>query len=215
MKSDAQLVTTPRTTDSLASLSEQTAHYVEAGLQGAPNTARAYASDLRHFTHWCQANRLEPVPATVDTLAGYVTYLADAGKKVATIHRHLSAIGKAHVLRGLDYPSDNKQFQVLLDGIRRVHGVRQKQAPAFTLAQLKRLVRAIDTKTVAGLRDRAILLLGFTGAFRRSELSELTVQQLRFTEDCLIVSLAKSKTNQLGEYEEKAIFYLPKPRCGP
>ena len=215
MKSDALAVKTPQTTSLLASLSEQTARYVEAGLQGAPNTARAYASDLRHFTHWCQANRLEPVPATVDTLAGYVTYLADAGKKVSTIHRHLSAISKAHVLRGLDCPTDNKQFQVLLDGIRRVHGVRQKQAPAFTLAQLKRLVREIDTKTVGRLRDRAILLLGFTGAFRRSELSELTVQQLRFTEDCLIVSLAKSKTNQLGEYEEKAIFYSPEAKVCP
>ncbi|GAB3309654.1 site-specific integrase [Hymenobacter tenuis] len=143
MKVESLPVPIPQTTDSLAGLSEQTARYVEAGMQGAPNTARAYASDLRHYTHWCEANRLEPVPATVDTLAGYVTYLADAGKKVATIHRHLSAISKAHVLQGLDCPTDNKQFQVMLDGIRRVHGLRQKQAPAFTLAQLKRLVRAI------------------------------------------------------------------------
>ncbi|GAA4009195.1 hypothetical protein GCM10022408_21680 [Hymenobacter fastidiosus] len=103
----------------------------------------------------------------------------------------------------------------MLDGIRRVHGVRQKQAPAFTLAQLKGLVRVIDAKTTTGLRDRGILLLGFTGAFRRSELSALNVQDLRFTEDCLIVSLAKSKTNQLGEYEEKAIFYSPEAKVCP
>lgn len=215
MKTDAQLVTTPKTTDSLASLSEQTARYVEAGLQGAPNTARAYASDLRHFTHWCMANRVEPVPATVDTLAGYVTYLADAGKKVATIQRHLSAISKVHALRGLDCPTDNKQFQVLLDGIRRVHGVRQKQAPAFTLVQLKRLVRAIDTQTVTGLRDRAILLLGFTGAFRRSELSALNVEDLEFSEEGLIVRMQRSKTNQLGQHEEKAVFYSPEAKVCP
>ncbi|GAA4009202.1 hypothetical protein GCM10022408_21690 [Hymenobacter fastidiosus] len=80
MKLDPFPVPVSPTMDSLAGLSEQTARYVEAGLQGAPNTARAYASDLRHFTHWCLANRVEMVPATVDTLAGYVTYLADAGR---------------------------------------------------------------------------------------------------------------------------------------
>jgi len=203
------------TAASLAGLSEQTARYVEAGLQGAPNTAKAYASDLRHYSHWCQANQVAPLPATVDTLAGYVTYLADAGKKVATIQRHLSALKKAHVLRGLACPTDNAQFQVLLDGISRVHGIRQKQAPAFSLNQLKRLVRELDTDTVTGLRDRAILLLGFTGAFRRSELAALNLEDLRFTEDCVIVSLARSKTNQLGQHEEKAIFYSPEAKVCP
>jgi site-specific recombinase XerD len=203
------------TAASLAGLSEQTARYVEAGLQGAPNTAKAYASDLRHYSHWCQANLVDPLPATVDTLAGYVTYLADAGKKVATIQRHLSALKKAHVLRGMECPTDNAQFQVLLDGISRVHGIRQKQAPAFTLHQLKQLVRALNTDTVTGLRDRAILLLGFTGAFRRSELAALNLDDLRFTEDCVIVSLARSKTNQLGQHEEKAIFYSPEAKVCP
>lgn len=137
-------------------LSEQTARYVEAGLQGAPNTAKVYASDLRYYPHWCQANQVVPLPATMDVLASYVTYLAAAGKKVATIQRHLSALKKAHVLCGLSYPTDNAQFKVLLDGISRVHGIRQKQAPAFTLNQLKRPVRELDIETIVGLRDRVI-----------------------------------------------------------
>lgn len=112
------------TTVSLAGLFEQAARYVEAGLPGAPNTAKTYAFDLRHYPHWCQANQVAPLPATMDTLAGYVTYLADAGKKVATIQRHFSAIKRAYVLRGLSYPTDNAQFKVLLDGISRVHGIR-------------------------------------------------------------------------------------------
>ena len=116
---------------------------------------------------------MAPLPATVETLAGYVTYLAEAGKKVATIQRHFSAIKKAHVLRGLACPTNDAQFKVLLDDISRVHGIRQKQAPAFTLNQLKRLVRELDT--VTGLRNRAVLLLGFTGAFRRSELAALNL----------------------------------------
>lgn len=76
-------------------------------------------------------------------------------------------------------------------------------------------MREIDIETVAGLRDRAILLLGFTGAFRRSELSELNLENLRFTEECVIVSLARSKTNQLGQHEEKAIFYSPEAKVCP
>lgn len=191
------------------------ARYVEAGLSGAANTARAYAADLRRFGAWCVGQGFEALPASVDALVGFVTHLAEAGKKVATIERHYAAISKAHAVRGVASPTDDKQFKIFMDGVRRVHGVRQKQAPAFSLAQLKRLVRGLDTTNVAGLRDRAILLLGFTGAFRRSELTALNVQDLRFTEDCLIVSLGKSKTNQLGDYEEKAIFYSPEPAVCP
>jgi integrase len=113
------------------------------------------------------------------------------------------------VLRGLDSPTDDKKFKVLMEGIARVKGVRQKQAPAFTLANFKRTVKSIDGKTLAGLRDRVILLLGFTGAFRRSELAALNIEDLSFSEEGLIVNLAKSKTNQYSAAEEKAIFYSP------
>ena len=87
--------------------------------------------------------------------------------------------------------------------------MRQKQAPAFTLANFKRTVKSIDGRTLAGLRDRVILLLGFTGAFRLSELAALNIEDLSFSEEGLIVNLAKSKTNQCSAAEEKAIFYSP------
>ena len=102
-----------------------------------------------------------------------------------------------------------------MDGVRRVHSVRQRQAPAFGLADFKRVVRGLALATPAGLRDRALLLLGFAGAFRRSELTALNVEDLRFMEDCLLVSLGKSKTNQLGDHEEKAIFYSPEAAVCP
>ncbi|UPL51265.1 site-specific integrase [Hymenobacter sublimis] len=191
------------------------ARYVEAGLTGAPNTARAYAAHLKRFSAWCTEHGFSALPAPVDALVGFCTHLAEAGKKVGTLEQHCAAISKAHAVRGVDSPTDDKQFKIFMDGVRRVHGVRQKQAPAFTLAQLKQLVRSLDVQTVTGLRDRAILLLGFTGAFRRSELTALNVQDLRFTEECLVVSLGKSKTNQLGDYEEKAIFYSPEPAVCP
>ena len=191
------------------------ARYVEAGLTGAPNTARAYAAHLKRFSAWCAAHGFASLPASVDALVGFCAHLADAGKQVGTLEQHCAAISKAHAMRGVDSPTDDKQFKIFMDGVRRVHGVRQKQAPAFSVAQLKQLVRGLDVDTAAGLRDRALLLLGFTGAFRRSELTALNVPDLRFTEECLIVSLGKSKTNQLGDHEEKAIFYSPEPAVCP
>ncbi|MGI4734135.1 MAG: site-specific integrase [Janthinobacterium lividum] len=155
------------------------------------------------------------MPASVDALVGFCTHLAEGGKKVGTLEQHCAAISKAHAVRGVDSPTDDKQFKIFMDGVRRLHGVRQKQAAAFSLIQLKQLVRSLDIQTMTGMRDRAILLLGFTGAFRRSELTALNVQDLRFTEDCLVVSLGRSKTNQLGDYEEKAIFYSPEPAVCP
>jgi site-specific recombinase XerD len=209
MKNGFALSIPGNASSALAHLAEHTSRYVEAGLQGAPNTAKAYAGDLKRFGAWCAEHGLEPLPASVDTLAGFVTHLAETGKKVATIQRHCAAVSKAHALRGVDSPTDDKKFKVLLEGISRVKGVRQKQAPAFSLALFKRTVKHIDEKTLAGLRDRVILLLGFTGAFRRSELCALNVEDLSFSEEGLIVNLAKSKTNQLGAAEEKAIFYSP------
>ena len=194
---------------SLAHLAEYTNRYVEAGLSGAANTAKAYAGDLKRFGAWCAEHGLEPLPASVNTLAGFVTHLAETGKKVATIQRHCAAVSKAHALRGVDSPTDDKKFKVLMEGIARLKGIRQKQAPAFSLALFKRTVKSIDAQTLAGLRDRVVLLLGFTGAFRRSELAALNVEDLSFSEEGLVVNLAKSKTNQLGAAEEKAIFYSP------
>ncbi|GAC1598014.1 MAG: site-specific integrase [Hymenobacter sp.] len=199
----------------LAHLTEHTTRYVEAGLQGAPNTARAYAGDWRRFTEWCTEHGQVALPASVDTLAGFVTHLAEAGKKVSTIQRHCAAISKAHALRDLASPTDDKKFKVLLDGISRLKGVRQKQAPAFSLASFKRTIKHLDASTPVGLRDKVILLLGFTGAFRRSELSALDLDDLTFSEDGLTINLKRSKTNQLGEAEEKAIFYSPDPALCP
>ena len=138
-----------------------------------------------------------------------MTHLAEAGKKVSTIQRHCAAVAKAHALRGVDSPTDDKKFKVLMEGIARLKGVRQKQAPAFTLVNFKRTVKSIDGKTLTGLRARVILLLGFTGAFRRSELAALDIEDLSFSEEGLVVHLARSKTNQYGAAEEKAIFYSP------
>jgi integrase len=151
----------------------------------------------------------------VPTIAAFVTSLAEAGKKVATIQRHCASVSKAHQLAGLPTPTDDRQFKTLMEGISREKGVKQKQAPAFTLAYFKRVVQGIDTERTDGVCDRALLLLGLAGAFRRDELASLDLAHLRFDDDGLVVELPKSKTNQKGEAEEKAIFFAPDRRSCP
>ena len=183
--------------------------YVAAGLRGAANTVKAYAGDWRRFSDWCQAHGLVPLPATVETLAGFLTELAEAGKKVATVQRHQAAIAKAHELAGAASPTADPKIKVLLKGIAREKKTRIKQAAAFSLASFKRTVKGIDVATPAGLRDRALLLLGFTGAFRRAELAALNVEDLAFDEEGLVIAFDQSKTNQTGQADEKAIYYSP------
>ncbi|OUJ70449.1 site-specific integrase [Hymenobacter crusticola] len=194
---------------------QETGEYLAAGLEGAANTQKAYAGDWRRFTAWCTQVGRSSLPAALETLAGFVTHLAAEGKKVATIQRHCAAIAKAHQLQDHPSPTDEKKFKVLLKGVSRKKGVRQKQAPAFTLAHFKRVVQSIDLSRPKGVRDRAILLLGLAGAFRREELVSLDVEHLRFDEDGLVIDVQRSKTNQIGERDEKAVFFAPDRRTCP
>ena len=114
MENSAALSIPGNASSTLAQLAEHTSRYVEAGLSGAANTAKAYAGDWKRFGAWCGEHGLELLPASVETLAGFVTHLAEAGKKVSTIQRHCAAVAKAHVLRGPESPTDDKKFKVLL-----------------------------------------------------------------------------------------------------
>ncbi|MDZ7896942.1 MAG: site-specific integrase [Arcicella sp.] len=189
-------------------ITEKMNEYGRLGLAGSANTQRAYKADLKNFNDWCEMNGQIPFPVSPETLAAYVSHLAD-DCKWATINRRLAAISKLHQMNNLDTPTQNRIFRVVMEGIKRTKGIRQKQAPAFKLNILKQLLREFDTETNANLRNKTLLLLGFTGAFRRSELVSLNVEDLTFSKEGLIVSLQKSKTNQYGDNEEKAIFYSP------
>lgn len=181
--------------------------YLVRGLEGSDNTRLAYATDLATYEAYCTEHELLPFPAHVTTLAGYVAHLADQPRKLATIARHLAAINKKHQLLGLPSAVGASALDVLMKGIAREIGKRQKQAPAFTVAHLKNVIKTLDLESAAGLRDRALLLLGFAGAFRRSELVALDLEQVELTETALLLHLGKSKTNQTGEAEDKAVFY--------
>lgn len=193
--------------------------YLLKGLRGAANTERAYRSDLDHYQNWCQQKNLVSLPASAAVLGGYVSALAP-DKKWATIARRLSAIRKWHELQGETMPVDDRWLRATLKGIQREHGTHAQQAPAFGAAQLKSVLRSLVTEKngvprFCPLRDKVALLLGFTGAFRRSELVALNVEQLHFGDDGVVITYYGSKTNQTGQQEEKALFYSPDAQICP
>ncbi|HEV7350909.1 tyrosine-type recombinase/integrase [Telluribacter sp.] len=198
----------------LVRYSDKVAHYAQAGLEGARNTQRAYQADIRHYYEWCQLQGLTAFPVDAEVLAVYVTHLADECKW-ATIQRRMAALRKWHELKNEEFPARSRQVQAVLEGIRRVKGIRQKQAPAFSLDEFRPLIQSFDPENVIELRDKVVLLLGFTGAFRRSELVALNIEDLSFSRQGLIITLTQSKTNQYGEIEQKAFFYHPDPLLCP
>lgn len=198
----------------LVRFADKVDQYVQAGLEGAPNTRRAYQADVRHYASWCQQQGLAAFPAEADVLSAYLAHLAD-GSKWATIQRRMAALRKWHELKDEPFVSGNKQIQAVLEGIRRRKGVRQKQAPAFELDEFRTLVQSLDPDNPTELRDKVVLLLGFTGAFRRSELVALNIGDLSFSRQGLIITLSRSKTNQYGEVEQKAFFLHTDPLLCP
>ena len=180
--------------------------YLLKGLKGAANTERAYRADLDHYVSWCQEQSMAALPATAATLGQYVSALAPH-KKWATIARRLSAVRKWHELHEQIMPIDDRWLRATLKGIQREHGTHAEQPPAFGAAQLKIILRGLVTETkgvprFGPLRDKVALLLGFTGAFRRSELVALNLEQLHFGEDGVVITYYGSKTNQTGQREE-------------
>jgi site-specific recombinase XerD len=174
----------------------------------APNTRRAYRADLAHFGAWCAARSLEPLPADPATVALYFTHLADAGAKLATIRRRVAAINGVHAERGLEKPSAHPEVRRVLRGIANTIGAPPVRKDALTIELLRQALGTLDG-SLKGTRDRAILLLGFAGAFRRSELAALDVADLRFSRRGLCVTLRRSKTDQGGEGREVAIPQTP------
>ena len=170
----------------------------------ADATVRAYTSDARVFQDWCARYGFRSLPATPEAVAGFLVAEAEAGRSASTIGRRSAAIRYAHKLAGQPDPTDDEGVRAASKGIRRRIGVAPTQKAAATadiLAAL--LMRTPDTLT--GKRDRALLALGFAGAFRRSELVALDVADLREDAEGLRVMVRRSKVDQEGQGFEKAI----------
>lgn len=176
------------------------------------NTRRAYRSDFQHFATWCSDRALSSLPATPETMALYLTDLA-ATYKMATIERKRAAIVEAHKLANYESPTGGTA-RVVMQGIRRKLGKAQKRKTAATVPHLVRMVSTCEDTTL-GIRDRALLLFGFAGAFRRSELVALDYDDLEMVPDGIAVTIRRSKTDQVGEGRKVGIPYGDNQRTCP
>jgi integrase len=176
--------------------------YAEA--EKSPATREAYASDWRDFAAWCAGRGATALPAHVGIVAAYLSALAHSGRKVSTIGRRAAAIGYRHKQAGHEPPTGSEAVKAVLRGIRRTIGsAKQGKAPAT--ADLIGQMVAMCPDNMIGKRDRALLCLGFAGAFRRSELCALDVGDLVEVPDGLRVLIRRSKGDQEGQGQEVAI----------
>lgn len=171
----------------------------------ADNTRRAYQGDFEDFVQWGGL-----VPCTPETLA---TYIADRARRhsARTITRRVAGISRAHVSQGLSDPAKHDLVRTVLRGLRRLHGTAQREVLPLLKHDLLTILPFM--RGTKGMRDRALLLLGFAAALRRSELVSLDVEDLSFVKEGLLVRLRKSKTDQECEGRKIAVPYGRTSAC--
>ncbi len=166
----------------------------------APATLRAYRADWADYAAWCATNGFTPVPAAPATVGAYLTSLA-GHRAPTTIRRRLAAIGKAHRFNDLPWNPAHRDIREPLQALLRLHGRPIEKAAALSLDMLRQLVATCD-RTARGRRDRALLLIGFAAALRRSELVALQVEDVARVGGGLRLRIARGKTDQAGEGAE-------------
>jgi site-specific recombinase XerD len=169
----------------------------------APATQAAYGSDFHIFEVWCRARGLCALPATAAALCGFLADEATVGRRASTLGRRLAAIRYFHRAAGHDSPTSDEAVKATLSGIRRTIGA----APVRKRAATSDMVIAMSATgtSLRALRDRAIILLGFAGAFRRSELVALDVEDIEEAPEGLWITIRRSKTDQEGLGRKVAI----------
>jgi integrase len=197
--------------DVVPSPSEQVRDFIRASK--AESTIRGYRADWRGFCEWCESHGLCPLPASPETVASYIAECA-ARLKVGSIQRRLNAIAEAHKAVGVESPTHHAMVTNTMKGIRRTKGTAPAQKAPTLTDDIRAMVDATDTGII-GSRDRAMVLLGFAGAFRRSELVGLDVEDCAFGKDGLTVTLRRSKTDQDGMGRKVGIPYGSNPETCP
>lgn len=159
----------------LARLADRARDYVEAA--SSANTRRAYASDWRHFVSWCRRQELEPLPPSPDVVGLYITACASGAatadrkpNSVSTIERRLSALTWSYAQRGTPLDRKDRHIATVFAGIRNTHAAPPRQKEAVLPEDVIAMLETLDRGTLRGLRDRAMLLTGFAGGLRRSEI---------------------------------------------
>jgi len=176
----------------------------------AQNTLRAYASDFRHFRNFCIDNNVKYLPSDPRIISLYLTKLAQTSK-FSTLKRRIASISVIHKMKG--YYLDTKHPIIIenLLGIKRVKGSNQKAKKPILINDLKLIINVIvETKQTnkRKIRDKAIILVGFSGGFRRSELVNIEYEDIEFVNEGVKIIIKRSKTDQSGEGMTKAIPYF-------
>jgi len=196
-------------TSAWAQLDERARAYAEAAR--APATLRAYAADWRLFSAWCVAHGVDALPATPHTVA---LFLADLPGRPSTLRRKLAAIAVMHRAAGHDSPTDHGVVRATFAGIRRERGIAPRPKTALLVDELRTALATCGERRI-DVRDRALVLVGFAGALRRSELVGLDLDDVGFETAGIVLRLRRSKTNQEGELEEVAVLYGSDPQTCP
>jgi integrase len=165
-----------------------------AGQALAPATLRAYRADWQHFCAWCRDAGWRALPAAPETVAAYLASLAKTHTSSALVRR-LAALSRAHRLARQPWPAADPAIRNTLRGIRRRYGRPARQAAALATDEVRRLVATCDA-TLVGQRDRALLLLGYAGALRRSELVAIAREHVTFDKDGIRLMIPRAKGDQ-------------------
>jgi site-specific recombinase XerD len=174
------------------------------------NTLRAYQSDFKDFSLFCSKNGFQAMPTQPKILALYITHLSSYSK-YSTLKRRLASISILHKTKGHYIDTKHPIIMENLMGIKRTNGSNQKGKKPLLINDLKILINAIDhsnEKDKKKIRDKALILIGFSGGFRRSELVDIEYEDLEFVSEGVKIFVKRSKTDQSGEGMTKAIPYF-------
>ena len=174
------------------------------------NTLRAYQSDYKDFSIFCTKNGFQAMPTEPKILSLYITHLASYSK-FSTLKRRLASISIIHKTKGHYIDTKHPIIVENLMGIKRTNGSNQKGKKPLLINDLKLLIKAIDEskeKNIRKIRDKALVLIGFSGGFRRSELVDIEYEDIEFVEEGVKIFVKRSKTDQSGEGMTKAIPYF-------
>ena len=177
----------------------------------ANNTVRAYKSDFKDFGLFCAQNGLKSLPSEPKIVSLYLTYLSTKNAKMSTLKRRIVSIGVIHRLKGHYLDTKHPSIIENIMGIKRRKGSIQKGKKPILINHLKNIINVIDeqkNEDIKKLRDRSIILIGFSGGFRRNEIVSLNFDDLDFVEEGLKIQIRKSKTDQFGEGSVKALPYF-------
>ncbi len=180
----------------------------------APSTRKAYQRDWSAFEGWCRDAGLTSLPASPATVATYAAYMIGEGLAVATVGRAVVSISQAHKMAGFASPTSDAIVLETLKGIRRERGTAQSQKVPVLPDQIRAMLDVVPDNLL-GIRDSALLLLGFSGGFRRSEITSLSVADVEFTADGAVVTITRSKCDQEGQGRKVGIPFGSGPETCP